>query len=873
MSHVKEIIVLDDDEDEEEPPRPTKAKATACNSSKQTNGKQEGSSSQPSKAQAISAENKKLFNEFVEYCSKWTPEHPEVISFLQGRYVKANPSYLSSVEFRNTLGRCLSRVQTKRSKIFVYINELCTALKANSQKRKVSLQTQAIQPAATEKADTPKESDAEAEDAPAKKIGSKRQIRYLENLLRTYSQEINKLQEKELSLEDLEDEDSTYIQESRLKRKLLRIFDKLCELKDCSSFTGRVIEQRILYRGTRYPEINRRLEKFINSTRDLFPDYGDILRLVERANDKHSLGLSRKQMQSMSQDAFRELGNKLQDRRHLDMIYNFGCHLTDPYKSVNDPAQQDTSLSRRLRENRNTAMSRLDDVIKKYAQLQDDDEDSYRKKTRRGSERIRQSSSGSEEEEEESQDSETDIEEELEESNKMPESEEGENEEEEVPAEQENEADQKMDMASVGEGDVEKDKGGSEDNDNAMDEQEEATEQESSPVSTSSSHDKDSSNTPMESEVEAQLSVSPDLPASNDSPAKAESDDEQSEEQEACVTTTTNAGDQMEDEGHNNLVLSPVDDGLKEVNEDADEFLNCKENTEQQKSTEECLLSDTPMSSVEKDNSEQDGEDGTEPRDDLSCEGDDGGIGSDPPGSPVLQEDSCTEEPSERRASIDSEDVSVEEKPVCTDTAGNDDDDDDDDDDPADDTATSGDEITLDSPVVEHQDADTNVHTEAGDLDRCENEINCELSPFGSSNGVHVATKARSILLNRLKLKKEAATHRDSYKPKNTEEDSPPPNRKRKNMSSENCTKNNGLTRYNGKEYTEDLRERNCKRAKIDCSYTSLSSSSDSDSDIEEGDTPGLMMTCSPRETPTKPNKKSHVSTQYDPDEVIVLSD
>ncbi|XP_075692596.1 death domain-associated protein 6 isoform X3 [Rhinoderma darwinii] len=880
MSHVNEIIVLGDDDDyDQEQPSPTKAKSSLCNSPKQTNGKEEKSSSQQRKAVTISAENKTLFKEFIEYCSKFTSEHPEVISFLQGRYSKANPSYLSSVEFRNTLGRCLTRVQTKRSKIFVYINELCTALKANSQKRKVILQSQAIQQPAAERAEKLTENDGEAEEVPVKKTGSKRQIRYLENLLRIYSVEIKKLQEKELSLDELEDEDSSYIQESKLKRKLLRIFEKLCEIKDCSSLTGRVIEQRILYRGTRYPEVNRRLEKFINSTRDLFPDYGDVLRVVERANDKHDLGLSRKQMQSMAQDAFRELGNKLQDRRHLDMIYNFGCHLTDSYKSVSDPAQQDTGLARCLRENRNTAVSHLNDIIRKYADLQDDGEEDYRKKMRRVSERNKPLSSEESEEEEESEDSETDIEEELEHSKEMPESEEGEHEEE-VPADQENEADQKMDMAAGAE-DREKEKeDGDDENDHVMEEQDEATEQESSPASTSSSHDKDSPNTTLESEVEAQLSGSPDLPTgSNDTPAEAKSDDEHNDEQEACETTTNN-GDQMEEtQEHSELLQSSVEEEWKEDKETANVILSCKlpVDTEKHKNTEKFVLPDMRVSLMEKDkeDSEQSDEDVPEPTEDPLSEESDSGTGDELPKFAMVKEESCsnTEEPCVKRSlSIDSEAASMEGEPVCTDTIENDDND------PVVDTAACGNQKRpLDSPVMEHEAAATNVDTEAADLDSCDNKTGRDLSPLDSSNGVDMATQVqKTSSYKRLKLNKVKATRRDFCKPRKTEEDSPPPYRKRKNMSSENWTKNNGLKRHNGKKYTEDHIDRKCKRAKLNCSsYTTLSTSSDSDDD-EEDNTPGLMMTCSPRETPTKPtksSKKSHVYTQCDPDEVIVLSD
>ncbi|XP_009890698.1 PREDICTED: death domain-associated protein 6-like, partial [Charadrius vociferus] len=210
---------------------------------------------------------------FLELCTRLTEEHPEVIPFLSGRHQKATPEFLASAELRNVLSRCLSR------------------------------------PAG----------------------GSKRQIRYLENLLRVYMGEIRRLQERELDLAELDSEDSTYLQESRLKRKMMRIFERLCQLKQCSSLTGRVIEQRIQYRGTRYPEVNRRIERFINRP-EVFPDYSDILKVIQKASARHSLGLARRQMENMAQDAFREVGNRLQERRHLDLVYNFGSHLTDQYR-------------------------------------------------------------------------------------------------------------------------------------------------------------------------------------------------------------------------------------------------------------------------------------------------------------------------------------------------------------------------------------------------------------------------------------------------------------------------------------------------------------------------------------------------------------
>lgn len=46
------------------------------------------------------------------------------------------------------------------------------------------------------------------------------QIAYLENLLKMYNDEIHRLQKSELSVDDLESEDSSFVQENKLKRKV-----------------------------------------------------------------------------------------------------------------------------------------------------------------------------------------------------------------------------------------------------------------------------------------------------------------------------------------------------------------------------------------------------------------------------------------------------------------------------------------------------------------------------------------------------------------------------------------------------------------------------------------------------------------------------
>lgn len=86
------------------------------------------------------------------------------MTFLHAKHSKASPDFLSSVEFRNTLGRCLTRAQASRTKTFVYINELCTVLKQHSDKRRQSVVK--VEPSAGEKKEEMEE-EAPTEELPS----------------------------------------------------------------------------------------------------------------------------------------------------------------------------------------------------------------------------------------------------------------------------------------------------------------------------------------------------------------------------------------------------------------------------------------------------------------------------------------------------------------------------------------------------------------------------------------------------------------------------------------------------------------------------------------------------------------------------------
>ncbi|XP_068106292.1 death domain-associated protein 6 isoform X2 [Hyperolius riggenbachi] len=912
MADEHDIIVLDDDDDDghEDGPshiserRKTPPRLAVPKQEPQGSAQKASTSSQNGNSQR--EENQKLFEEIVEFSTKLTAEHPSVIPFLHKRFSNANPSYLASVEFRNTLGHCHTRIKNKPSKVFVYINDLCTALKSRTTKRKLKLNKLASVPTApqpsVDEAEYTNETAELQEQVEEKKGASKRQIRYLENLLRIYSQEIMKLQEKELTLEEMEDEDSTYMQECRLKRKLVRIFEKLCELKQCSSSTGRVIEQRIAYQGTRYQEINRRLEKFINKTRDEFPDYNDVFKVVQKANDKHSLGLTRKQLQSIAQYTFRDLGNKLQQRRRLDMVYNFGCHLTDSYKKGYDPAEHDSSLARRLRDNRNTSEHRLEDIIKKYADMQDDGEDVERKrgKTRElrssagnkgtpshdsGEEEEEEEAAAAEEEDEESEESEVDIEEELQKSEQAVD-----DDGEDIPAEEGNDTDQKMEETSetsepqnlspgnaegenvedceeYGEGEVMEDEG------------EDGEEPESSPGSTSLSPEKDSPSAFQESDPDVGSCPSPDQ--DTNSPAVVQIMEEATEQErdnitDCVVCEESNAGNETKDQLEDSGLEEDVAESRGEEAETGDvpyvEDITSTNNEQGSKTctstkTESLITDESPLLRHRESLMAQKESPLTKPKEvkvnrlDKFISKLTGSVCKDTVKKKAMQREAASSDSDQECSTLGNNETtssgsspksyakeqSSNGKLVCVDTPKN-----------------SWDSVRK---IAFRQGQDAEEGTDVFHLSSCKDSPDSD-----TSNGVHRASVRPTTPVNRLKRKNRDTSKNSGMVIKVEEERTS--SRKRKGIA-QRWTEN-GRTECNGRQHGEDQSQQNAKRAKVDCSYTRLASNSEAGSDNEHDITLDLMVTCSPPQTPPKPtirHNKLDVSTQCDPDEVIVLSD
>ena len=195
----------------------------------------------------------------------------------------------------------------------------------------------------------------------------------MEKKLELYHRQIRRVTEMEVTLDEMKTRSSAYLKEDWLKRRFLHSWEELCALVGVSpevQMNDHVYVRP--YQGTQYPEVNRRVERLLQLGE--FPDHYDVCQLVNRCNEKHSLGMKQEEIVQLSKRLFKEIGNILKKQRLKDLVQHIGCHLTDD--APEDPALSDPVLLQQLRANRHLSQQKLEDVCEKFVDKQECEGDS-----------------------------------------------------------------------------------------------------------------------------------------------------------------------------------------------------------------------------------------------------------------------------------------------------------------------------------------------------------------------------------------------------------------------------------------------------------------------------------------------------------------
>ena len=165
----------------------------------------------------------------------------------------------------------------------------------------------------------------------------KLRLKKLEKRLEVLDRHIKKWAKAEVSLEDMNSGFSAYMKEDLLKRKFVQTWQELCELQHLNDSIVIEDEEASGYEGTPYPEVNRRVQRLLRL--DEFPDYVDVVQLLDRCNSKYDLRIAPEERGKLARKVFKDVGRIMKRSRHRDFVHHFGSHLTDNFTTDVDPAE------------------------------------------------------------------------------------------------------------------------------------------------------------------------------------------------------------------------------------------------------------------------------------------------------------------------------------------------------------------------------------------------------------------------------------------------------------------------------------------------------------------------------------------------------
>ena len=201
--------------------------------------------------------------------------------------------------------------------------------------------------------------DNETTSKDRKKTASQKHIRKLEKALENCAKEIRKLEaadDYDYDLEIFDDTASTYMKLDRYRKRAVVIYQRLSELKEFDASLGRRQDKKFKLEGSRYPEINTKIAKFVNRSRSLgplglhkvMPNFDDIHKLIKATNEEKELGLSAAVIMSEAQETFQAVGEKLASRRIYDEMVDREGYMPEDAAEGVDPADNDEEMAKKL---------------------------------------------------------------------------------------------------------------------------------------------------------------------------------------------------------------------------------------------------------------------------------------------------------------------------------------------------------------------------------------------------------------------------------------------------------------------------------------------------------------------------------------------
>lgn len=213
------------------------------------------------------------FLSLIEVCKRVDPSEDmkKITAKMEKYYRRAHTDYVKSKSFTKLVKGVTTEIEKQPKLVYMKVNNVSDELKT----RRTMENSNAI--------DEPTKESA-ADEKKRKKIDK------LSAALRVLQKRIRRSEEAEVDFDD--ELNSKYLVTERYKKRACEIYEKLCDLTGESRSAERIVKKPIKFSGTRYPEFNKKLEKFINDTKS-FPDMFDVMRIMDHCNTHYKYKLDK----------------------------------------------------------------------------------------------------------------------------------------------------------------------------------------------------------------------------------------------------------------------------------------------------------------------------------------------------------------------------------------------------------------------------------------------------------------------------------------------------------------------------------------------------------------------------------------------------
>uniref|UniRef100_A0A6M2DQX9 Putative histone binding domain of the death-domain associated protein n=1 Tax=Xenopsylla cheopis TaxID=163159 RepID=A0A6M2DQX9_XENCH len=268
-----------------------------------------------------------------------------VIDKIKKYYDSAHSAYKKSPSFYNLIIRTCELVRTKKN-YYWYIKDFIEELRARKSLETAETHT----------------NDLEKGSKMARIVNNKEEkVQRLQSAMKKILKILHDLEQKEIDFDN--ENDSVYLLQDRYERRMVKIYNKLCELTNEHPSAGRAIKRKFTVAIGSHQSINNAVQDLINKKKE-FPDYHDILKIVKSCNEKEALKMTSVGEAAEARKVFEHIGSELQRRRQADYYLS----ISDYLQAGTDPAEKDPQLCVKLKKNHEENKHKIPEIFNKYVE-------------------------------------------------------------------------------------------------------------------------------------------------------------------------------------------------------------------------------------------------------------------------------------------------------------------------------------------------------------------------------------------------------------------------------------------------------------------------------------------------------------------------